>query len=95
MIGATQTPTVHVSKKRMVLAALTANGNVVGLLEQAYALLSNADHDYKGHRIHAMHAIKAAARELGVPLKGGGKGREQQGTSDSQLRGLSPCCSKP
>ena len=73
VIGATQkTPTVHVSKKRMVVAALTANGDVVGLLEQAYALLSNADHDYKGHRTrHACHQSGGAG--VGRAFEGRGK----------------------
>ena len=75
--------TVPACKKKAVVAA---NANVIGLLDQAYALLSSADHDYKGHRMHAMRCIKAAARELGSPLRGEGKGGENQGTSDSQLR---------
>lgn len=73
-------------KKAVAAAAVVPNGNVIGLLNQAYVLLSSADHDYKGHRIHAMHTIKAAARELGVKLSGDGSGGENQGTSDSQLR---------
>ena len=73
-------------KKKASAAAVVPNGNVIGLLNQAYSLLSKADHDYKGHRIHAMHAIEAAARELGVKLSGDGSGGENQGSSDSQLR---------
>ena len=65
---------------------MLANGNVIGLLDQAYGLLSSADHDYKGHRMHAMRCIKAAARELGVTLSGEGKGGGNQESSDSQLR---------
>ncbi len=57
----------------------------IGLLDEAYGLLRTADHDYKGHRAHAMHEIEAAARELGSKVGGGGKGHEKQGTSDSQL----------
>jgi hypothetical protein len=45
-----------------------------------------ADHDYKGHRVKAMKQIEAAARILGVDIRGDGKGHEQQGTSDAQLR---------
>jgi hypothetical protein len=79
--------TVPAGKNKAAAAtAVAANANVIGLLDQAYALLSTADHDYKGHRMHAMHAIRAAARELGAPLKGEGKGGENQSTSDSQLR---------
>ena len=57
-----------------------------GLLRQAYAMLSVADHDYKGHRILAMKQIEAAAKVLGVNLRGDGKGHEPQGASDTQLR---------
>jgi len=58
----------------------------VGLLSQAYAALSGADHDYQGHRMRAMMQIKAAARELGVTLQGDGQSREVQAASDQQLR---------
>jgi hypothetical protein len=73
-------------KKTAAAAAVVPNGNVIVLLDQAYVLLSSADHDYKGHRMHAMHDIRAAARELGTTLRGEGKGGENQGSSDSQLR---------
>jgi len=56
-----------------------------GLLSQAYAALSGADHEYQGHRIRAMRQIEAAAKELGVNLQGDGQGQEQQATSDQQL----------
>jgi hypothetical protein len=58
----------------------------VGLLSQAYAALSVADHDYQGHRVRAMKNIEDAAKELGVALQGNGKGHEQQAASDQQLR---------
>jgi hypothetical protein len=57
-----------------------------GLLSQAYAALSVADHDYKGHRVRAMKQIEAAAKELGFTLQGNGRGHEAQTTSDQQLR---------
>jgi len=57
-----------------------------GLLSQAYAALSVADHDYKGHRVRAMKQIEAAAKELGFTLQGNGHGHEQQVVSDQQLR---------
>src|ERR1039458_3194510 len=56
-----------------------------GLLDQAYAALSVADHDYKGHRVHAMHQIEAAAKVLGFTLGGKGHGHEKQVVSDEQL----------
>jgi hypothetical protein len=77
---------VTVKRKKLAVAAIVSAGNVAGLLDQAYSLLSSADHDYKGHRIHAMRAIKAAVRELGATLRGEGKVREKQGASDAQLR---------
>jgi hypothetical protein len=57
-----------------------------GLLRQAYASLSVADHDYLGHRVRAMKQIEVAAQHLGVILRGDGKGHEAQATSDAQLR---------
>jgi hypothetical protein len=56
------------------------------LLRQAYTALAQADHDYKGHRIKAMHHIEAAGKSLGVAVRGDGKGHEKQGESDAQLR---------
>src|ERR1035437_10982041 len=57
-----------------------------GLLVQAYATLGQADHDYKGHRVAAMKQIEAAAKLLGVGVRGDGKAHEKQGVSDAQLR---------
>ncbi len=62
------------------------NSAEAGLLRQAYAMLSVADHDYKGHRVRAMKQIEEAAKVLGVSLRGDGKGHEPQGASDTQLR---------
>jgi hypothetical protein len=56
------------------------------LLQQAYAALERADHDYKGHRIEAMKHVEAAGKLLGLNLRGDGKGHEKQGVSDEQLR---------
>ncbi len=60
----------------------------VQTLTQAYSTLASADHDYKGHRVKAMHAIKKAARLMGQKIGGDGKGKEQQTLSDSQLKGV-------
>jgi hypothetical protein len=85
---------VPVAKKKAAVVAVPAGAvrtpmhgtpAAVSLIDQAYGLLSHADHDYKGHRKHAMRDIEAAARELGSKLSGDGHGKEQQGTSDSQL----------
>jgi hypothetical protein len=56
------------------------------LLRQAYATLSVANHDYKGHRVLAMKQIEAAARLLSTDIRGDGKGHITQGLSDEQLR---------
>ena len=58
----------------------------VNTLRQAYLILRNADHDYKGHRVKAMKAIEAACTLLGTDISGDGKGREKQPISDAQLR---------
>jgi len=60
--------------------------NSTNLLTQAYAVLSVADHDYKGHRVAAMKQIAAAAKVVGVTEMGNGKGHEQQVVSDQQLQ---------
>jgi hypothetical protein len=56
------------------------------LLDDAYATLAQADHDYKGHRVKAMKQIELAIQELGGKISGKGRGHESQGTSDAQLR---------
>ena len=67
--------------------ASTAAGDSAasGLLSQAYAALTVADHDYQGHRVKAMKHIEIAAKVLGVTLGGNGTGHEAQATSDQQL----------
>jgi hypothetical protein len=56
------------------------------LLDDAYATLAHADHDYKGHRVKAMKQIELAVQELGGKISGKGKGHEPQAASDAQLR---------
>jgi hypothetical protein len=58
----------------------------ITLLNDAYATLAQANHDYKGHRVRAMKQIEAALNVLGEKISGQGKGHEPQGTSDAQLR---------
>ena len=67
-------------------SVVAAPAPAAGLLVQAYSTLEQADHDYKGHRKAAMKQIEAAARLLGVSVRGKGKGHEPQGVSDAQLR---------
>ncbi len=66
-------------------AEAQANPNAT-LLDDAYATLAQADHDYKGHRAKAMEQVKLGLKELGTDVSGHGHGREPQGTSDAQLR---------
>ena len=65
---------------------VAATAPAAGLLVRAYTTLEQADHDYKGHRKAAMKQIEAAAKLLGVKVRGDGKGHEKQGVSDAQLR---------
>jgi len=67
-------------------AVVTTAPNATDLLTQAYAALAAADHDYDGHRVAAMKSVEAAAKELGVSIKGNGPGHERQRTSDEQVR---------
>ena len=61
-------------------------GGTITTLDDAYATLAQADHDYKGHRVKAMKQIELAVHELGGKISGKGRGHEPQGTSDGQLR---------
>ena len=64
-----------------------AQGNTTtAALDDAYATLAQANHDYKGHRVHAMGQIELALKELGGSISGHGRGHEPQGTSDAQLK---------
>ena len=58
----------------------------VTLLDDAYATLAQAKHDYKGHRVKAMKQIELALGEKGAKVSGKGRVRESQGASDAQLR---------
>ena len=77
----TSAPDVEQSLVRM-------GGSEVATLIQAYDTLAVADHDYKGHRVHAMKAIEAACKLLGTNISGEGKGKEKQTLSDEQLRSV-------
>ena len=58
----------------------------VALLNDAYATLAHADHDYKGHRVRALKQVEAALGEMGEKISGSARVREPQGTSDAQMR---------
>jgi hypothetical protein len=55
-------------------------------LTSAYLILATGDHDYKGHRVRAMHQIEAAGKLLGMDLAGDAKDRQTQVLSDDKMR---------
>jgi hypothetical protein len=62
------------------------SANATALLDDAYATLAQAKHDYQGHRVKAMKQIELALGEVGAKVSGKGRNPEPQGTSDAQLR---------
>ena len=62
------------------------NSAEAGMLRNAYLILATGDHDYKGHRVKAMHQIESAARLLGMNISGDAKDRQPQPLSDAKLR---------
>lgn len=66
----------------------------VAMLREVYGMLALADHDYKGHRHHAMQSIAEAAKLLGGHLHGDGKAGEKQPVSDGQLENAKATLSK-
>src|ERR1700685_4244405 len=70
----------------LVTPVYAQSTTTTALLEDAYATLGQAKHDYKGHRVRAMKQIEAASGEIGCKVKGTGKVHDPQGTSDAQLR---------
>lgn len=70
----------------LVMPVHAGPGNTTALLDDAYATLAQAKHDYKGHRVRAMKQIELALGEAGGKVSGKGKNHEPQGTSDAQLR---------
>lgn len=63
-----------------------AKGSEVSMLQDAYVLLSQANHDYDGHRVQAMKSIHKAGLLLKVNLQAKGDVHENQGSSDEQLQ---------
>jgi hypothetical protein len=63
-----------------------ARQSEISLLQDAYVLLSQANHDYDGHRVKAMQSIHKGALLLRVNLQAKGKAHEDQGASDEQLK---------
>jgi hypothetical protein len=63
-----------------------SNSAEATLLRQAYSTLATGDHDYRGHRAKAMHAVEAAGKLLGIDLAGDLKDKTPQPLSDEKLR---------
>jgi hypothetical protein len=70
----------------LVSHAAEQSANTIGLLDDAYATVSQGKHDYRGHRVRAMAQIKLAVEALGGSISGKGKARESQMSSDLQLK---------
>jgi hypothetical protein len=70
----------------LVAPAHAQSANATALLDDAYATLAQAKHDYKGHRVRAMKQIEAALGVVGAKVSGKGRNHEPQGTSDAQMR---------
>ncbi|HEV2438340.1 MAG TPA: hypothetical protein VG077_20315 [Verrucomicrobiae bacterium] len=62
-----------------------AQTSSAALLNDAYATLAQARHDYKGHRVRAMKQIEAALGEIGGKISSKGRNHEPQGTSVARL----------
>jgi hypothetical protein len=62
------------------------DGTEADVLRRAYRILATGDHDYKGHRVRAMHAVEAAGKLLDMDLAGDLKDRTPQPLSDDKLR---------
>jgi hypothetical protein len=66
--------------------AQVVNFSEARALTGAYRILATGDHDYKGHRVKAMHQIETAGKLLGMSLAGDAKDRQKQVLSDDKLR---------
>jgi len=72
----------------LVMRGQAQTSSNIATLDDAYATLAQADHDYKGHRAKAMVQIKQAVKELGGSISGHGKGhgRRLRPTPNSRPR---------
>jgi len=82
----TQTLNDSVTSQNQFPTAQVVGFSEAQALTGAYLILATGDHDYKGHRVRAMHQIEAAGKLLGMDLVGGAKDRQQQLLSDDKLR---------
>jgi hypothetical protein len=82
----TQTSSSSVAVQNQFQTVAFSDSAEAGMLQNAYLILATGDHDYKGHRVRAMHQIEAAAKLLGMNLSGDAKDKQPQPLSDAKLR---------
>jgi hypothetical protein len=82
----TQTSSGSVAVQNQFQTVAFSDSAEAGMLQNAYLILATGDHDYKGHRVRAMHQIEAAAKLLGMNLSGDAKDKQPQPLSDAKLR---------
>jgi hypothetical protein len=82
----TQTLNGSVAGQNQFQTVAFSDSAEAGMLQNAYLILATGDHDYKGHRVKAMHQIEAAAKLLGMNLSGDAKDKQPQALSDAKLR---------
>ena len=86
----TTTPTPSATNSGMSQAGFQdvafRDGTEADVLRRAYRILATGDHDYRCHRVKAMHAVEAAGKLLDMDLGGDLKDRTPQPLSDDKLR---------
>jgi hypothetical protein len=85
-ISTSQTAGVFVADQNEFQPMAFSDSAEARKLHRAYHILATGDHDYKGHRVKAMHAVEATAKLLGLDLSGDLKDKEPQPLSDEKLR---------
>lgn len=80
------TVVLHPHENHVGVVVFDNNSAEAGTLHRIYHLLATGDHDYKGHRVKAMHAVEAAAKLLKLDLSGDLKDKTPQVLSDDKLR---------
>ena len=82
----TQTLSGSVAVQNQFQTVVFSDSAEARMLRSAYLILATGNHDYKGHRVRAMHQIEAAAKLLGMNLSGDAKDKQPQPLSDAKLR---------
>jgi hypothetical protein len=81
-----QTLSGSVAVQNQFQTVVFSNSTEAGMLRSAYLILATGNHDYKGHRVKAMHQVEAAADLLGMDVRGDAKDKQPQPLSDAKLR---------